>query len=71
MNKQKWLKLKMVISLQHLKIKAQLIYNIILVLSVQHHISVFLEILLHLKLLKNNGYISLCCAINSYYRFYK
>ena len=52
------------------KIEIQLIYNIILVLGVQHSDSVFLEIILHLKLSQSNGSISLCCTIYDCSLFY-
>ena len=44
-------------------IRVQLIYNIILVSDLWHNESIFLQIILHLKLLPNKGYISLCCTI--------
>ena len=42
-------------------IKVLLMYNIILVAGVQHSDSIFLQIILHLKLLQNIGYIP--CAV--------
>ena len=43
-------------------IEVESIYDI-LVSGVQHSDSIFLLILLRLKLLQNNGYVSLCCTI--------
>ena len=45
-------------------IEVWLIYNIILVSGVQHRDSTVLQSILHLKLLQNNGSISLCCNFN-------
>ena len=43
------------------------VHSIILVSEVQHGDSIFLRIILHLKLLLNNGCISLCCTIYPYF----
>ena len=44
-------------------IQVQLMYNIILVSGIQHSDLVFLQIILHYRLLQDNAYNSLCCTV--------
>ena len=56
---------------EQLSVRARyLIYSIILASGIQHNESIFfIGYLLHLKLLQNNGCISLCCDIHSCWLF--
>ena len=54
-------------------VEVQLIYNIVLVSGVYHSDSIFLQIILHYRLLQDNGYNSLCytaypCCLSIFFK---